>query len=149
MQVKPLGKTHLLLILTAAEARYLGIPTETGCAMILPTHTAFFPDSPRSSRKFRVRVQPQSYRFGDCGDLLDCVAHLCHLGFTCPGKVFFAAGAYYLVLEPKCRQLFSLRAAAGEYGALWGRSFVAAEHLAEHGRLICGDALHDLGQYLF
>lgn len=148
MKVKAIGKTHMLLILTAAEAQYLGIPTESGCAMILRTHTAFFPYTFCESKRYRIRTAPQVFHLNSCAAMLNLIERLCQLQIDLPCLLFASENGYDLVFHPTCRQFFLLRSLAGEYGTLRGKSPKAVAYLREYGRLLSKNALHDVGQHL-
>ena len=148
MKVKPIGKTHILLILTASEAQLLGIPTENGCAMILRTHASFFPYSLPHNRRYRVKMSPQVIRLADCSALLDLLEQLCRLERMLRCQLYGMTDGYALIFHPPCRYFFRLRSLAGEYGQLWGNSYQAAAFVREHGKLLSGDALREVGPLL-
>ncbi|MDD5952582.1 MAG: hypothetical protein PUC32_02855 [Oscillospiraceae bacterium] len=149
MKVKAIGKTHVLLILTAAEAQYLGIPTGSGCAVLLQTHTVFLPEPVSKRRRYRCRMMPQVIYFASCASLLDCIERLCRLPLRLmPCPLYAMDNGYALILYPTCRWFFSLRSLVSEYGTLKGRSPTAVAFCQEHGRLLCKDALTEIGTYL-
>ena len=148
MKVKPIGKTHILLILTATEAQLLGIPTESGCAMILRTHASFFPYTFSHNRRYRVKTAPQVIRLADCSALLDLLERLCQLQLPLCCQLYGMADGYALILQPTCRHFFRLRSLAAEYGYLRGNSYREAAFVREHGKLLSCDALREVGAYL-
>lgn len=149
MKVKPLGKTHVLLIFTAAEAQYFGIPVSCGCALILRTHAAFFPDAHCCRKRYRVRTMPQVFHLESCSDMMGLVERLYRLQLKLPPcRLFAGNGGYDLILRPTCRQFFLLRSLCGEYGVLTGNTRRDAAAAEEHGTLLCSDILRKLGPHL-
>ena len=147
MKVKAIGKTHILLILTASEAQLLGIPTESGCAMILRTHASFFPHTFFRNRRYRVKLPPQVIRLTDCSALLDLLEHLCRLELLLQCQLYSMTDGYAVIFHPTCRHFFRLRSLAGEYGYLRGNSYREAAFVREHGKLLSCDALREVGAY--
>lgn len=148
MRVKSIGKTHMLLILTAAEAQFLGIPTNSGCAMILRTHTAFFPYTFSQNRRYRVKMGPQIFHFDSCSAMMNLLERFCQLGIHLPCSLFSMENGYDLVFYPTCRYFIQLRSLASEYGVLRGKSSKTISFLKEHGKLLSSNALVDLGKHL-
>ena len=148
MKVKAIGKTHILLILTASEAQMLGIPTDSGCAMILRTHASFFPYTFSQNKRYRVQTPPQIVELPDCTALLDLLERLCQTQLPLSCQLYAMQNSYALLVSPTCRHFFRLRSLAGEYGRLRGSSYQEAAFIREHGRLLSSDALGDVGVYL-
>ena len=91
MKVKAVGKTHLLLILSAAEARLLGISTCCGCAMLLRTRLPLFRYGVCTPHRFHCPLTPQAFSLPTASVLLDCVAHLCRVP-----HLFRSAALYHM-----------------------------------------------------
>ena len=141
MKVKAIGKTHILLILTATEAQLLGIPTNSGCAMILRTHASFFPYTFSQNKRYRVKTAPQIIGLADCSVLLDFLERLCQLQLPLTCQLYAMTEGYALIFHPTCRHFFRLRSLANEYGYLRGNSYQEAAFVREHGKLLSCDAL--------
>ena len=147
MKVKAIGKTHILLILTASEAQLLGIPTESGCAMILRTHLSFFPYTFSQNKRYRVKMSPQIVALADCTALLNLLERLYQTQLSIHCQIYAMTEGYALIFYPTCRHFFRLRSLAGEYGQLRGNSYQEAAFVREHGRLLSCDALREVGPY--
>lgn len=148
MKVKAVGKTHLLLILSAAEARLLGISTCCGCAMLLRTRLPLFRYGVCTPHRFHCRMMPQVFSLPTASVLLDCVAHLCRVPHLFRSATLYQMdNGYHLVVIPTCRHLFSLRSLMGEYSTQIGNTAIAAAHTKEQGRLLSQNILQDIGRY--
>lgn len=149
MKAKPLGRTHVLLILTASEAQYFGIPTESGCAVILRTHGVFFPYLFCKHRRYTVRTMPQVFHLASCNAMINLIERLYRLHLTLPPcQLFRMDDGYHLILQPTCRHFYLLRSLCSEYGTLIGNSSCAAAFTREHGTLLCTDILQRFGPLL-
>lgn len=144
MHVKVLSKTHILLILSAAEAQLLGIPATSGCAVILPTHNA----EHHARRSYRVRIPPQTFYFASCSPLLDLLERFFRLNHPFPCQLYRLEEGYALTFTPSCCQLFLLCSLASEYGTYLGNSRHTVSFLREHGHLLSSDALREVGPHL-
>ena len=148
MQAKALGNSHLLLILSAAEARALGIRSRGGCAMLLRTQAPAFSYLFCHRRRYRVRMAKQTFLFHSCSDMMNLIARLQQFPAVLPPVSLYAAEhRYALVIQPDCRHFFLLRCLCKEYGMLIGTDQAAAQ-MREYGRLLSSDVIRELGPHL-
>ena len=141
MKVRAVGRTHMMLILTAEEANALGIPTESGCALILRTRSACFPQPPSPPRRYRVRLLPQICVTDSCSALLDLLERLCAVEGSFPCRLFLVDGRYAVTVTPPCRQFLFLRSLLSEYGVRQPCRRHGLTALLEHGVCLCEDVL--------
>lgn len=148
MQVKSVGRRYLLLLLSAAEAQLLGIPTEGHCAILLRrSRSAFSPGFPRG-RCCDVQTQWQVYACADCTALFSLLEQLERQGFPHPVRLYRRNADYLVAFRPNCRQLFHWRSLAGEFAVLIGVGNVALAQVQERGVLLSLDAIAEIGTKL-
>lgn len=120
------------------------------CVLMFSTITpaAAQKNGKRKVYKIKSPVGPFVYCFDSAGDMLNAVERLSRAKISCKSRLLRCGNGYRLVLTPG----FTLRNTADcilqEYGTLCGKGSAAAAMAAEHGQVLCDDAVNLIGKYL-